>query len=124
MDVAFRADRVISRIRTINGNVAIFSTGYFLRVLTARWLGLDASPRRYFKLGTAALSVLSCDHCNVSEPAIRLLNERHHRDSSHRDPAVYEYRAEQPMLGFHRSQYLSQQIVALTEEHVTLGPSD
>jgi len=30
MDVAFRADRVISRIRTINGNVAIFSSGHFL----------------------------------------------------------------------------------------------
>jgi len=61
MDVAFRADRVISRIRTINGNVAIFSTGYFLRVLIARWLGLDPSAGRYFKLGTAVLSVLSRD---------------------------------------------------------------
>ena len=76
MDVAFRADRVISGIRTINGNVAIFSSGHFLRVLIARWLGLDPSAGRYFKLGTAALSVLSCDHNNVSEPAIRLLNER------------------------------------------------
>ena len=55
MDVAIRADRVISRIRTINGNVAIFSSGHFLRVLIARWLGLDPSAGRYFKLGTGAL---------------------------------------------------------------------
>ena len=75
-DVAVRADRVISRIRTIDGNVAILSSGHFLRVLIARWLGLDPSAGRYFKLGTAALSVLTCDHSNVSEPAIRLLNER------------------------------------------------
>ena len=74
-DVAVRADRVISRIRTTDGNIAIFSSGHFLRVLIARWLGLDPSAGRYFKLGTGALSVLSCDHNNGGEPVIRLLNE-------------------------------------------------
>lgn len=75
IDVAVRADHVISRIRTINGNVALFSSGHFLRVLIARWLDLDPSAGRYFKLGTGAVSVLSCDHDNVSEPVIRFLNE-------------------------------------------------
>lgn len=75
IDVGVRADRVISRIRTINGNVALFSSGHFLRVLIARWLDLDPSAGRYFKLGTGAVSVLSCDHGNLSEPVIRLLNE-------------------------------------------------
>jgi len=75
-DVAVRADRVISRIQTIGGNVAVFSSGHFLRVLIARWLGLDPSAGRYFKLGTAAISVLGYDHNSASEPVIRLLNER------------------------------------------------
>jgi len=75
-DVAVRADRAISRIRTISGNVAVFSSSHFLRVFIARWLGLDPSAGRYFKLGTAAISVLGYDHNSASEPVIRLLNER------------------------------------------------
>ena len=75
-DVALRADRVISRARAIGGNVAVFSSGHFLRVLIARWLFLDPSAGRYLKLGTGAISVLGFDHDNVNEPVIRLLNER------------------------------------------------
>lgn len=75
-DVAARADRFISRIRTTPGNVAVFSSGHFLSVLIARWLGFDASAGRYFKLGTGALSVLGYDHDSASEPVLRLLNER------------------------------------------------
>jgi len=75
VDVGTRADRALSRIREVEGNVLVFSSGHFLRVLTARWLGLDASGGRYFKLGTAALSVLGYDHNNRAEPVIRLLNE-------------------------------------------------
>ena len=74
-DVAVRADQVIARVRTINSSVALFSSGHFLRVLIARWLNLDPSAGQYFKLGTGAVSVLGCDHNNVSEPVIRLLNE-------------------------------------------------
>lgn len=75
VDVSVRADRVISRIRSINGNVAFFSSGHFLRVLIARWLDLDPSAGQYFKLGTGAVSVLGYDHDNLREPVIRLLNE-------------------------------------------------
>lgn len=75
VDVSVRADRVISRIRSINGNVASFSSGHFLRVLIARWLDLDPSAGQYFKLGTGAVSVLGYDHDNLREPVIRLLNE-------------------------------------------------
>jgi probable phosphoglycerate mutase len=73
-DVGIRADRTLSRIREIQGNVLVFSSGHFLRVLTARWLRLDASGGRYFKVGTAALSILGYDHNNRAEPVIRLLN--------------------------------------------------
>jgi probable phosphoglycerate mutase len=75
-DVGVRADRVISRIRQVDGNVLVFSSGHFLRVLMARWLGLEPSGGRYFKLGTATLSVLGYDHNNQTEAVIRLLNER------------------------------------------------
>lgn len=75
-DVSCRADRFISRIRTTPGKVVVFSSGHFLRVLTARWLGFDASVGRYFKLGTGGLTVLGYDHKSASEPVIRLLNEQ------------------------------------------------
>jgi len=74
-DVAMRADRALSRIRQMEGNILVFSSGHFLRVLIARWLGLEPSGGRYFKLGTAALSVVGYDHNSHAEPLIRLLNQ-------------------------------------------------
>ena len=69
VDVAARADRFISLIRTTpGGNVAVFSSGHFLRVLIARWLGFDASVGRYFKLGTGGLTVLGYDHKAQANP--------------------------------------------------------
>ncbi len=71
-----RADRVIQRIRAIGGNVLIFSSAHILRVLAARWLGLEAADGRYFVLGTSSLSILGYEH-NLAEPVIRLWNETH-----------------------------------------------
>ena len=42
--VGARGDRMVERVRNIPGNVLLFSSGHFLRVLTARWLGLNAGP--------------------------------------------------------------------------------
>ena len=75
-DVGTRADRFVSRVAEVNGNVLVFSSGHFLRVLMARWLGLAPSGGGYFGLGTATLSILGYDHNNRAEPLIRLLNER------------------------------------------------
>ncbi|OKO88004.1 phosphoglycerate mutase [Bradyrhizobium sp. NAS80.1] len=77
--VGARADRIVDRIRSIRGNVLLFSSGHFLRVLTARWLGLDAQAGSFFTLDTASLSILGYEH-GQSEPAIRLWNDARHVD--------------------------------------------
>src|SRR5262245_54962728 len=51
-EVGARADRVLNRLRPLNGNVLLFSSGHFSRVLAARWLGLDPSAGRLFLLST------------------------------------------------------------------------
>ena len=75
--VGVRADRVVSRVRPIQGNVLLFSSGHFLRVLAARWLGLEPGTGRYFLLSTASLSALGYEH-NLSQPVIRLWDDTRH----------------------------------------------
>ncbi len=75
--VGARADRVVSRIRSLPGQIIVFSSGHFLRVLAARWLGLDPGAGRYFLLSTASLSALSYEH-NRSQPVIRLWDDTRH----------------------------------------------
>jgi broad specificity phosphatase PhoE len=75
--VGARADRVVSHVRAIQGDVLVFSSGHFLRVFAARWLGLEPAGGRHFLLSTASLSALSYEH-NLSEPVIRLWNETQH----------------------------------------------
>jgi probable phosphoglycerate mutase len=75
--VGARADRVVSRVRAVRGDVLLFSSGHFLRVLAARWLGLEPGAGRYFLLSTASLSALGYDH-NRSQPAIRLWDDTRH----------------------------------------------
>ncbi|HTR26194.1 MAG TPA: histidine phosphatase family protein [Terriglobales bacterium] len=75
--VGTRADGVAERIRALRTNLLLFSSGHFLRVLAARWLGIDPAAARYLLLSTASLSVLSYEH-NLSQPVIRLWNDDHH----------------------------------------------
>ena len=76
--VGERADRVVQRVRAVQGNVLLFSSGHFIRALAARWLGLNpASAGKYFVLSTASLSALGYEH-NLSQPVIRLWNDDHH----------------------------------------------
>jgi broad specificity phosphatase PhoE len=73
-----RADRVAHRIRSVTGDVLLFTSGHFIRVLTARWLALGPGiGGRYFLLSPASLSALSYEH-NLSRPVIRLWNDDHH----------------------------------------------
>ena len=73
-EVGARADRVMARLRSLDGDVLLFSSGHFTRVFAARWLGLDASCGRWFLLSTTTLSILGYDH-DKSEPVIRLWND-------------------------------------------------
>ena len=69
--IGARADRVVSRLRAIHGDVLLFSSGHFLRVLGARWLGLEPTGGRYFLLSTASLGTLAYEHNSLSEPVIQ-----------------------------------------------------
>lgn len=75
--IAARADRVVARVRAVPGNVLVFSSGHFLRVLVARWLNADLSAGRQFVLSTASVSELGYEH-DASEPVVRLWNDTCH----------------------------------------------
>lgn len=76
--VAARADRVIDRLRTIPGDVLLFSSGHFLRVLAVRWIGMNVAVcAGSLMLSTASLSAVGYDR-NLSQPAVRLWNETRH----------------------------------------------
>lgn len=78
--VAERADRVVDLVRSVSGNVLLFSSGHFLRMLAARWTGIDTFGARTLMLSTASLSVLGYEH--PKQPAIQLWNDTHHLFSS------------------------------------------
>jgi broad specificity phosphatase PhoE len=70
-DVSDRADSTLKEVRAADGDVLIFSHGHFLRVLTARWLGLAAADGRLFALDPATLSMLGYER---EQPVIRIWN--------------------------------------------------
>lgn len=61
-EVANRLDRVVARVRehalSDKRPALLFGHGHALRALTARWLGLDVTEGRLFRLDTATVSVL------------------------------------------------------------------
>ena len=57
--VGARVDQLIARIRSVEGDVALFAHGHVFRVLAARWLDLPVTAGAHFLLDTATVSVLS-----------------------------------------------------------------
>jgi broad specificity phosphatase PhoE len=62
--VAARADKVLARVAAPleAGDVVLVAHGHFLRVLTARWLGLEPAAGRLFRLDTGTVSMLHTEH--------------------------------------------------------------
>ena len=75
--IGARADRVVARLRALDSDVLLFSSGHFLRVLAARWCGLEVSFGRYLLLTVATLSMVAYEH-DHAEPVIRLWNDGRH----------------------------------------------
>ncbi len=77
-EVAARADRVVERLRSLAGTTLVFSSGHFIRVLAARWLGLWAGAAgKHFLLSTASVSAIGYER-DQSRPVISLWNDAHH----------------------------------------------
>jgi broad specificity phosphatase PhoE len=77
--VGARVDRVIADLRAAAGDAAVFAHGHVLRVLAARWLGLEPDAGRLFALDPATISILGYER---ESPVVRMWNrsrtvERH-----------------------------------------------
>jgi probable phosphoglycerate mutase len=75
-DVARRADEVLRRVTASDGNVLIFSSGHFLRMLTMRRLGLEPVVGALFELDPAGVSVLEGEV--NTQHMLRLWNDTGH----------------------------------------------
>lgn len=73
--VSERADRLIARLRMLNGNVALFSHGQFGGVLAARWIGMPIARAQHFPLGPASHSILGSDPHHPDVPVIEQWNQ-------------------------------------------------
>lgn len=74
-DVGARADKIVDQLRELGGDVLIFSSSHFLRVLAARWLGEPPEHGAHLVLDTASVSILGYEH-DLAEPVIRRWNQR------------------------------------------------
>jgi probable phosphoglycerate mutase len=72
--ISARAQSIVDRLRSLGGDVLLFSHRDILRILTARWLRLGAVEARRFYLSTASLSILGYHH-DLDEPVVRLWND-------------------------------------------------
>jgi probable phosphoglycerate mutase len=69
--IGARVDRVIARVRAVDGNVALFAHGHVFRVFVARWIGLSVAAGSHFLLDTATLNILGYYH---EIPAVKRWN--------------------------------------------------
>jgi probable phosphoglycerate mutase len=70
-EIGERVDRVAEELRRVEGDVLVFAHGHVLRVLAARWLGLEPGDGRLFALDSATLSALGYER---EQPVIGMWN--------------------------------------------------
>jgi broad specificity phosphatase PhoE len=63
-EVGARADRVLARLRSADGDAIAFAHGHFLRVVGARWIQADAAAGGRLGLSAGAVNVLGYEHDN------------------------------------------------------------
>ncbi|HTB80754.1 MAG TPA: histidine phosphatase family protein [Opitutaceae bacterium] len=74
--ISQRADRLLAAVRSMDGTVALFSHGHFLRALAVRWIGRPVQQGQHFALDTASLSILDHEHPDRATPVISLWNAK------------------------------------------------
>jgi broad specificity phosphatase PhoE len=85
--VATGADRVVQCVQAVTGNVLLFSSGHFLRVLASRWIKIGPVDGQSLMLSTASLSALSYEN-SLSHAAIRFWNDTHHVLTTNEQPQL------------------------------------
>lgn len=88
--VAARADRVLQRARAVAGDVLLFSSAHFFRVLAARWIGAEPILGRSLVLSTASLSALGYEN-GLEQAVIQLWNDARHVLASNEQDACPEH---------------------------------
>lgn len=73
--IGARADRILARVRAVDGDVALFAHGHVLRVITARWLGQPVAFGAHIALSTASVSTLGQEN---TTDALWLWNDTSH----------------------------------------------
>ena len=74
--VSTRADRLIARLCTMPGPVALFSHGQFGTALAMRWIGLALREDQHFTLHTASISQLGIDPHDAGRHTVESWSER------------------------------------------------
>jgi probable phosphoglycerate mutase len=82
-DVAARADRLMARLLTLEGDVVLFSHGQFGAALAARWIGQPLPLGQHLALHPASLSTLSLDPQHPGRHLITLWNQTPAPHSAH-----------------------------------------
>jgi broad specificity phosphatase PhoE len=76
--ISARADRLLTRLCKLDGNIALFSHGHFGSVLATRWIELAVVEAQHFPLGTASVSIFTFDFHHPTVPVIALWNATPH----------------------------------------------
>ncbi|HEY4245663.1 MAG TPA: histidine phosphatase family protein [Lacunisphaera sp.] len=74
-EITARVDRLIARLRSREGKVAVFAHGHIGRVLAARWIGETVEVGQHLLLSPASVSILAYEHEDPDQPVISLWND-------------------------------------------------